>query len=98
MVGHIYVKSSCIYVYIYLLHIHTYIVVGVIQMGNNVLKAGLEPTFLGFGASVLPFHHVDSLMSPLDPHPPIYVARCLNAYSPLPPPPGFVSLLMLTIT
>ena len=28
------------------------------KMGNTVPRAGLEPTFLAFWASVLPFHHI----------------------------------------
>ena len=42
---------------------------GVTKMGNTVPRAGLEPTSLAFQASVLPLHHVGSL---------IYVAPCLR--------------------
>ena len=42
-------------------------VMGVMKMGNSVLRAGIKPTSLAFGATVLPFHHVGSLMSPLYP-------------------------------
>ena len=49
-------------------------VVGVMKIGNTVPRAGLETTLLAFWASVLPLHHVGSLMSQLYPHPPVYVA------------------------
>ena len=39
----------------------------VTKMGNTVPRAGIAPTSLAFWASVLPFHHVGSLMSPLYP-------------------------------
>ena len=53
------------------------IVVGVTKMGNIVNRAGLEPTFLASWASVLPFHYVDSLMSPLYPRLPVCAAPYL---------------------
>ena len=53
-------------------------VMGVMKMGNIVPRAGLEPTSLAFQASVLPLHHVGSLMSPLYPCPLVYVALCLR--------------------
>ena len=37
----------------------------VMKIGNIVPRAGIEPAFLGFWASVLPLHHVGFLMSPL---------------------------------
>ena len=37
-------------------------VIGVMKMGPIVPKVGLEPTSLAFLASVLPLHHVGSLM------------------------------------
>ena len=37
-------------------------VVGVMQTGNTVSSVELEPTYLAFRASVLPLHHVGSLM------------------------------------
>ena len=36
---------------------------GVMKMGNNVPRAGLKPISLAFRASVLPLHHIGSLMS-----------------------------------
>ena len=54
------------------------IVVGVMKMGNTVPRAGIEPISLAFFASVLPLHHVGSLMSPLHPYLPAYVALCLR--------------------
>ena len=73
--------------------------VGVMKMGNNVPRAGLKPTSLAFWASVLPLHHVDSLMSPLSPHPPVYAAQCLRGQCRLlHSSPQMVNLLMLTIT
>ena len=53
-------------------------VVGVMKMGNIVPRAGLESTSLVFWDSMLPLHHVGSLMSPLFPQPPVYSARCLR--------------------
>ena len=53
-------------------------VMGVMKMGNIVPKAGIEPITLVLQPSVLPLHHVGSLMSPLYPHPPVYVAACLR--------------------
>ena len=51
---------------------------GVMKMGYIVPRVGLEPTSLAFWASVLPFYHVGSLMLPLYPRPPVYVAPCLR--------------------
>ena len=45
---------------------------GVIKMGNTVPRVGIEPTSHAFRASVLPLHHVGSLMSALHPHLPVY--------------------------
>ena len=64
-------------------------------MGNTVPKAGFKPTSLAFRASVLPLHHIGSLMSPLYPRLPVYAAPCLRGQCN---PPGIVSLLILTIT
>ena len=44
-------------------------VVGVMNVGNNLPRVGLEPTSLGFPASMLRLHHIGSLMSPLYPRP-----------------------------
>ena len=44
---------------------------------ENVPRAGVEPASLTFQASVLPLHHIGSLMSPLYPWPPVYVALYL---------------------
>ena len=51
-------------------------VVGEMKMGIFVSRAGLQPTSLAFQASVLPLHHVGSLMSPLYPCLPVYAAPC----------------------
>ena len=48
-----------------------YIVVGVMKMGNTVLRVGLEARSLVFRASVLPLHYVGSPMLPLYPRPPV---------------------------
>ena len=53
-------------------------VVGVTKMGKIVPRVELEPTSLASRASVLPLHHVGSLMSPLYPRPPVYVDLCLR--------------------
>ena len=53
-------------------------VMGVLKTGNNVPRVGIETTSLAFWASVLQLHHVSSLMSPLYPRPPVYVALCLR--------------------
>ena len=54
------------------------IVMAVMKMGNIVTRVGIKPTSLAFRASVLPFHHVHSLMSPLYPCPSVYVALCFR--------------------
>ena len=53
-------------------------VVSVTKIGNILSRAGLEPTSLAFQANVLPLHHTGSLMSPLYPRPPVYVALCFR--------------------
>ena len=53
-------------------------VVGVMKMGNIVLRARLKPTHLAFPTSVLPLLHVGSLTSPLFPRPPPYAAPCIR--------------------
>ena len=53
--------------------------VGVMKTGNIMPRAGIEPTFLAFRASVLPLRHVGSLMSTLHPRPPVYVALYLRS-------------------
>ena len=47
-------------------------------MENAVPRVRLEPTTLAFRKSVLPLHHVGSLLSPLYPHPPVCAAPCLR--------------------
>ena len=47
---------------------------GVMKMGNNVGRVGLEPTSLALRASVLPLHQVDPMPSLLYPHPHVHVA------------------------
>ena len=54
------------------------IVVGVRTMDNIVPRAGLGPAFLEFWASVIPLHHLGSLVSLLYLHPPMYVALSLR--------------------
>ena len=56
-------------------------VVGVMKMKNIVPRA----TSLAFWARVLSLHHVGSLMSPLHPHPPVYVAPYLRGQCKLLP-------------
>ena len=74
------------------------IVVGVMEMGNNVSSAGIEHTTLAFQASVLPLHQTGSLISPLYPYPLVYADPCLTGQcSLLHSSPGILSLLMLTI-
>ena len=41
----------------------------VMKMGNIVSRVGIEPISLAFSASVLPLHHIGSLMSPHIPRP-----------------------------
>ena len=53
-------------------------VINVMKMGNIVLGAGIKLTSLSFQARVLSLHHIGSLMSPLYPRPPVYVAPCLR--------------------
>ena len=43
-----------------------------------VPRVGLEPTSLTLQASVLPLHHIGSMMSPLYQCPPVYAAPCLR--------------------
>ena len=43
-------------------------VMDMMKMGNIVPRAGLEPSYLAFPASVLPLYHIGSLMSPLYTH------------------------------
>ena len=62
----------------FLKRINGFIVVGVMKMGNTVSRVGLEPASRAFWASVLLLHHIDSLMSPLYSHRPVYVALCLR--------------------
>ena len=57
---------------------HSTSVMGVMKMGNIVPRARIKPTSLTFWVSVLPVHHVASLMSPLYPRAPIYAAPCLR--------------------
>ena len=52
-------------------------IVGVMKMGNNVPRADIESTSLAFRTSVLPLHHIGSLMSPLYPRSPVDAAPCL---------------------
>ena len=51
---------------------------GVTKMGNIVHRMGIEPTSLAFRASVLPLHHVGSLISPLYPRPSVFAPPCLR--------------------
>ena len=65
-------------------------------MGNIVPRVGIEPISLTFQASVLPFHHVDSLMSPLYPRLPVSAAPCLRGQYRLLNSSPWNHLLMLT--
>ena len=47
-------------------------------MGNIVARVAHEPISLEFRTSVLPLHHVGSLVSALYPRLPVYVALCLR--------------------
>ena len=82
--GHIYTNinmhiSPIIYIYIYIHHQYIWkYVVGVMKMVNTVPRARIKHTSLAFQASVLPLHHVGSLMSPVYPCLPVYVALCLR--------------------
>ena len=65
-------------------------VMGVMKIGNIVPRAELKLTALAFQASVLPLHHIGSLMSPQYPQLPAYAAPCirgqcrlLHIYSPI---------------
>ena len=51
-------------------------VMGVMKIGNVITRAGI--TSLAFRVSVLPLHHIRSLMSPLYPCLPVYSAACLR--------------------
>ena len=53
-------------------------VMGTLKMGNIVLRAGLELTWLPFWTSVVPLHHIGSMMSPRYPHSTVYAASCLR--------------------
>ena len=50
-------------------------------MGNIVARVGTEPMCLAFWASMLPLHHIASLMSPLYARLTLYVASCLRGQS-----------------
>ena len=73
----------------------------VVNMTHIVPTAGIIPTSLAFWASVLPYHHIGSLMSLLYPHNThlsmqflaLKVSGDYYTY-----PPGIVHILMLTIT
>ena len=73
-------------------------VMGVMKMGNTVSRVGLEPTYLAFQASVLPFHCIGSLLSPLYPRPPVCVWLLVSEVSAdyYTRPLGFVSLQLHT--
>ena len=48
------------------------------KMWNIVPRVGIEPTCLAFRASLLPLHHIRSVVSPLSPRLPVYAAPCLR--------------------
>ena len=54
---------------------------GVMKRGNIAPRVRIEPTSLELWASALPLHHIGSLMSPLFPRLPVYVAPCLRVYT-----------------
>ena len=69
------------------------------KMWNIVHRAGIEPTSLVYRASLLPLHHISSLMSPLYPCLPDYAAHYMRGHCiPLLTHPWIVSLSRLTIT
>ena len=75
------------------------IVVGVMEMGNIVLRARIEPTSLAFRACVLTITPHWLLISPLYPSQSIYTGPCLSGQcNLLHSPARIVSLLKLTIT
>ena len=49
---------------LYMIMVRATSVMSVMNIGNIVPRAGIEPTPLAFQASVLPLYHVGSLMSP----------------------------------
>ena len=53
-------------------------VMGVMKMGNTVPRVRFKSTSLAFWDSVIPLHHMRSLMSPLYPRPPVCAAPCLR--------------------
>ena len=57
---------------------HPLKLLGVMKIGNIVPRVGIEPRSLAFRASVLPLHHVGSLMAPLYPYLPVYAAPYLR--------------------
>ena len=57
---------------------HVGSVVGMMKMGNIVPKLGFESKSLAFQVSVLPLHHIGSLLSPLYPRLPVCAAPCLR--------------------
>ena len=71
-------------------------IVGLMKIGNIVPRAGLKPSSLAFWASVLPFHHIGSLKSPLYPRMQLLASEFSADYYTL--PCGIVSLLLLTIS
>ena len=79
-----YIQAMALYIHIHTAHSLYKImdmatsVVGVMKVGHILPRAGLEPTSLAFQASVLPLHHIGSLMSPLYPRPLVYAAPCLR--------------------
>ena len=52
-------------------------IVGATKIGITVPREGLGPTSLAFWASVLPLHHIGSLLSQLYPCPPVCVCGSL---------------------
>ena len=50
---------------LYRIMVMTTSVIGVMKMENTVPRAGIKTTSMAFRASVLPLHHVGSMMSPL---------------------------------
>ena len=53
-------------------------VMGVMKMGNIVPRVEIKLTSLAFQASLLPLHHVGSLMLSLYPRLPVYASPCLR--------------------
>ena len=73
---------------------------GVMKVENIVPRVGIKRAFLAFWASVVPLHHIGSLISPLytNTHLSMQLLPFEVSADYYTHPPGDVSLLTLTIT